>query len=311
MTIDIIPDIHGQHEKLVVALRALGWRPTATSWTHPEPDRRAVFLGDLIDRGPENAAVIRTVKSMVDDERADLILGNHEFNALQFHTRHPETGKPLRPNDEKNTRQHRTFLDEFPPGAEETGKVLNWFASLPLLIERDGFRAVHASWSDPTVAALRAELPSLTFDEAALVRAGDKADPLYAIVEELAKGPETGLPEGHSFLDKDGIERTEVRLRWWRSDATDWRGVAMSVPDLDALPDDPLPDEVRSRTYPGEAPPVFFGHYWLTGTPELQAHNALCLDYSAGKEGPLVTYLYEPGETSLSPDRVRVHPARA
>jgi len=309
MTIDIIPDIHGQHDTLLSALRGLGWRRSASGWTHPEPDRRLLFLGDLIDRGPENAAVIRTVRSLIDEDRADLILGNHELNALQFHTPHPETGKPLRRNDPKNTRQHRAFLDEFPPGAERTRDVMNWLRSVPLLIETDHFRAVHASWAERTVGTLRGILPSLTLDEEALVRSADRSDPLHRLVEEVAKGPETSLPEGVSFLDKDDTERTEVRLRWWRGGAVSWREVAMSVPDPDVLPAGPLPDRVRSHTYPETARPVFFGHYWLTGTPRLQAPNALCLDYSAGKGGPLVTYVFEPGAGPLSLDRVRVHPA--
>ena len=309
MTIDIIPDVHGQHDTLLAALKGLGWRRVGTGWTHPEPDRRILFLGDLIDRGPENAAVIRTVRSLVDEGRAEVILGNHELNAMQFHTAHPETGKPLRRNDIKNIRQHRAFLDEFPPGAPETREVIAWFATLPLLIERDGLRAVHAAWSEPTVAALRTHLPDLRLGAEALVRSADETDPLYALVDEVAKGPETRLPPGYSFHDKDGAERKKVRLSWWRGDAATWREVAMSVPDLERLPDAALPDHVRAQTYRAEAPPVFFGHYWLTGDPALQAPNALCLDYSAGKGGPLVTYAYEPGAGPLSLDQVRVHPA--
>jgi len=41
--------------------------------------------------------------------------------------------------------------------------------------------------------------------------------------------------------------------------------------------------------------------------PVLQGPNALCLDYSAGKDGPLVTYEFHSGETVLSLGQVRVH----
>jgi len=45
---------------------------------------------------------------------------------------------------------------------------------------------------------------------------------------------------------------------------------------------------------------VFFGHYWLTGMPEIEAPNALCLDYSAGiGDNPLVAYAWEPGMSHL------------
>jgi hypothetical protein len=50
------------------------------------------------------------------------------------------------------------------------------------------------------------------------------------------------------------------------------------------------------------AKPVFFGHYWLTGTPSLQSQRHACVDYSAGKGGPLVAYRYE-SEPDLSPER--------
>jgi hypothetical protein len=71
----------------------------------------------------------------------------------------------------------------------------------------------------------------------------------------------------------------------------------MSVPDPDELPKTPLPENIRKFTYPADGKPVFFGHYWLTGTPAKQAPNALCLDYSAGKDGPLVSYVVD-GENS-------------
>lgn len=53
---NIIPDIHGQAEKLRLALKNFGWQRNGTTWLHPEQGREIVFLGDFIDRGPENAA---------------------------------------------------------------------------------------------------------------------------------------------------------------------------------------------------------------------------------------------------------------
>jgi len=43
---------------------------------------------------------------------------------------------------------------------------------------------------------------------------------------------------------------------------------------------------------------VFFGHYWMTGTPKLQTPTAACVDYSAAKDGPLVAYRWD-GEPTL------------
>lgn len=99
-----------------------------------------------------------------------------------------------------------------------------------------------------------------------------------------------------------------MRLQWWNTRARTWREIAISVPDPLALPDSPLPAGLTERRYPETDRPVFFGHYWLSGTPVLQAGNALCLDYSAGKDGPLVSYEFPAGAARLDPGRIRVHP---
>ena len=44
--------------------------------------------------------------------------------------------------------------------------------------------------------------------------------------------------------------------------------------------------------------PVFFGHYWQAGIPAPLLPKVACVDYSAGKGGPLVAYRWE-GETEL------------
>ncbi len=77
---DIIGDVHGCFDELVELLAALGWdvstggRVTAR---HPQ-GRRAVFVGDLTDRGPRNVAVLELVMNMVDDGTAFMVSGNHD-----------------------------------------------------------------------------------------------------------------------------------------------------------------------------------------------------------------------------------------
>lgn len=138
----------------------------------------------------------------------------------------------------------------------------------------------------------------LTEDQ--VIRAGRPDEHLHRLVETTTKGPEIALPHGYSIRDKGDHVRTEVRLEWWRSDALTWRDIAISVPDPSKLPDEPLPAHVVQNAYPVDAAPVFFGHYWLTGKQELQARNALCLDYSAGKAGPLVAYVVEDRSEPIS-----------
>ena len=83
---DIIPDIHGQAGKLRSRLTNLGYRETRGAWRHADPKRSAVFLGDFIDRGSDNADVIEIVRRMVDAGTARAIMGNHELNAIRYHT---------------------------------------------------------------------------------------------------------------------------------------------------------------------------------------------------------------------------------
>ncbi len=74
---DIIGDVHGCHAELVTLLDQLGYDTTVTPVVHPE-GRRALFLGDLVDRGPGVCEVLDLVRAMVDAGTGLCILGNHE-----------------------------------------------------------------------------------------------------------------------------------------------------------------------------------------------------------------------------------------
>ncbi|SNS16509.1 polynucleotide kinase-phosphatase [Streptosporangium subroseum] len=76
---DIIGDVHGCRSELETLLRTLGWEiaPGGTGATHPE-GRTAVFVGDLVDRGPDSPGVLRLVMGMVTAGTALCVSGNHE-----------------------------------------------------------------------------------------------------------------------------------------------------------------------------------------------------------------------------------------
>ena len=83
---DIIGDVHGCFDELVALLEKLGYdvgglpaRPTAH---HPE-GRRAVFVGDLVDRGPNSPGVLRLVMAMVADAAALCVPGNHDIKLVR------------------------------------------------------------------------------------------------------------------------------------------------------------------------------------------------------------------------------------
>ncbi|WP_328718848.1 polynucleotide kinase-phosphatase [Streptomyces sp. NBC_00247] len=70
---DIVGDVHGCHGELESLLARLGYE----DGTHPE-GRTAVFVGDLVDRGPDSPGVLRRVMSMVASGDALCVPGNHE-----------------------------------------------------------------------------------------------------------------------------------------------------------------------------------------------------------------------------------------
>ncbi|NUP06186.1 MAG: polynucleotide kinase-phosphatase [Polyangiaceae bacterium] len=77
---DIIGDIHGCRSELESLLRRLGYDVEAAR--HPE-GRKAVFLGDLVDRGPDIPGVLRIAMRMVESGAALCVPGNHEMKLLR------------------------------------------------------------------------------------------------------------------------------------------------------------------------------------------------------------------------------------
>ncbi|MDD3652765.1 MAG: AAA family ATPase [Desulfotomaculaceae bacterium] len=73
---DIIGDIHGCFNELNMLLDKLGYRKRSGYYTHPN-GRKAVFPGDLTDRGPHSLDSFWLVKAMVDSGNALYIPGNH------------------------------------------------------------------------------------------------------------------------------------------------------------------------------------------------------------------------------------------
>lgn len=292
---DLIGDIHGHYEPLCNLLKALGYQAVKDTYKHPE-GRQVVFVGDYIDRGPEIFQVLRLVRSMVAYGHAIALMGNHEFNALAYHTQ-DANGNFCRPHTPKNQNQHKHTLEEIALAPTEWQSHLDWMLTLPLWLELDGFRAVHACWDEATIAELQNHLSGNRFQSfEQIVEASDPANPLYHLVEDTLKGKEMKLPHGLTFHDKDGHQRDEIRVKWWENPEQ----VTLkdySVVDLPDLPEAPTASSFD--WYKPDEPPVFFGHYWLRGMPELQKPNVCCLDYSIAKGGSLVAYRWH-GEQPLS-----------
>lgn len=136
--IDIVGDVHGEMDALRSLMNHLGY---SHHGEHPQ-GRRLVFLGDLCDRGPDSPAVIRLVQQMVERELAQCLLGNHEINVLR---NSPKNGNGWFFEHDHDRANHR-YVGCAPASDRQRAEIQEFFASLPLTLQRDDLRLVHAAW---------------------------------------------------------------------------------------------------------------------------------------------------------------------
>jgi len=312
MNYDVIGDIHGHADALKALLRRMEYRNNRGAWHHP--DRQAIFVGDFIDRGPKQVESVDIVRRMVDAGTAQAVMGNHEFNAIAwFLPDESNPGEYLRPHHsakygDKNYQQHKAFLNEV-DGTPHHKEIIDWFLTLPLWLDLPGLRVVHACWHQQFMEFLAPKLAEgnkLTNE--LMVEASSEPDDesekdtpepsVFKAVEALTKGIEVQLPRPHTFKDADGHERDRVRVQWWNQEAITFRQTALLEDEIRGqLPEMPIPAHVRFG-HNGDKP-IFFGHYWATGTPRILSKKVACVDYSIAKGGKLVAYRWNEGEPTL------------
>jgi hypothetical protein len=141
--LDIVGDVHGEIDALNNLLMRLGY---AADGSHRD-GRRLVFLGDLVDRGPNSPAVLKKVMALVEAGNAQLVLGNHELNLLR--------------NDEKDGNSwwvNPGNIGEHPaePVRREDKAIMQKFLeAMPIVLEREDLRIVHACWNHEAITTLR------------------------------------------------------------------------------------------------------------------------------------------------------------
>ena len=140
--LDIVGDVHGQLDALRDLVGQLNYAPDGS---HPD-GRKLVFVGDLVDRGPDSPGVVERVMNMVNAGNAQCILGNHELNIVR---------------DSRKLDNHWFFNEctssenEQPtPSVQQKEIIRCFFKELPLALERDDLRIVHACWHRESIALL-------------------------------------------------------------------------------------------------------------------------------------------------------------
>ena len=313
---DVIGDIHGQADKLEGLLAHLGYTRSGSSYRAPH-GRQAIFLGDLIDRGPKQLRVLEIARGMVDSGNALCIMGNHEFNAIGYVTEDPQNpGECLRSNRgsgtkcTKNREQHAEFLEQVGEGSSAHKDWIDWFRTLPPFIDLGGLRVVHGCWDDEAVFTLQCVgwgIPGAYLSDELLMNIGRNVPvceetPLIKARKLLTCGLELPLPQGKFIVGKEGHKFYNVRIANWRDWATELHEVALVPPGQEELLEGmEWPAELAISTIEGA--PIFVGHHWFTGHPVVESPKLACLDWSAAKDGPLVAYRWD-GETELSNEKL-------
>lgn len=295
--LDIVGDVHGELDALVRLIARLGGDADKGLVQRP-----LVFVGDLIDRGPDSPGVVALVQRLVEAGVAYSVAGNHELNLLRDQ-RKEGNGWFLGHYDH----YHGRPFESAPVPPEDAAPLRAFLASLPLVLERDDLRVVHACYDRFLVEhlppqgdlALLAEASDETVDahlrERGLLQAaaeersryGDFADPedmperplpaslAVTLAEQahspyrvLTSGREEAIPEDRPLFYVGGKWRVVRRARWW-----------------------------SAYTQP---PAVVVGHYWRRrgergmGRPNLwdavppfgwagPQRNVFCVDYSVGR----------------------------
>ncbi|WP_106477264.1 metallophosphoesterase [Phytohalomonas tamaricis] len=311
---DLIGDVHGCGATLAVLLEKMGYTQCDGIYCHPR--RKVIFLGDLIDRGPHVRQALAIARRMVEADQALIVMGNHEHNALSYFHRaesDDDDSEWLRPHTPRNHRVIKETLDQFQQRPEEWEDYLDWFMTMPLCLERDGLRVVHACWDEALIRPFLERYPDGRIDYAFLKSSASKGSFAHRVMDRLTRGVQVTLPEGVVIRSSDGFTRHAFRAHFWAQHPLTYGDVVFQP---DSLPDDlearALSAHERSQlSYYGlDEPPLFIGHYWCEGIPALPVPNIACLDYSAVKYGRLVAYRWD-GESRLDADRfvwVRVMP---
>lgn len=285
---DFIGDVHGKYSELTFLLLEKGYDVFGDSFYSTK--RRAIFVGDFVDKGPESLKVLKLVKSMCDSGCAMAVLGNHDWNWIRFNTSNGNGGylREHSPDNLKQNKETRMVWKNAPES--EKKEILLWLSKLPFWIKTASFGVIHACWDEKKMDKLQHEYNVVSFDDyhKILIKEGSNSEKIKQIdkaIDCILCGPEIPLPDDISFIDDSGKIRTKVRLKWWALDKTlnleeaivkaeDW----FEIGKLKHLTQ---PKNIFERKK--NQPSIFFGHYALKKMEHNKMQNFYCLDLQGEK----------------------------
>lgn len=264
---DIIGDVHGHAEELVQLLSIFGYHEKENGFVHPNGNQ-ALFVGDLINRGPDSIRVLEIVKKMHTNMQAQVVLGNHEFRLIQ-----------------KSISDQKSILPEM-------RKFLPWIKKLPLFLELPSLRIVHAAWHFSSIEkAKNKEVDDNNFIRSTLERSSEEKDAVNTILQ----GIKTYLPNEFDYHDRFGIKRNKARIRWWESDQKQISGKNFFPASKKYFKSFfTYSSKIKKEHYNLYQKPVFFGHYCLPPEEGKIFGNKICLDGCVTCDKVLWGYRFKP-----------------
>jgi bis(5'-nucleosyl)-tetraphosphatase (symmetrical) len=219
------------------------------------------LVGDLINRGPDNLAVLRRVRGLVDAGRARLVLGNHEIGLLL-------TAAGLR---------ERKPLDSFGDvlEASDAAEWIAWLRRQPLLetgqLGQQRFAMVHAAvHPDWSLAELERRVRLIE------ARLADPREAGALLAADPARDPDRDL------LGRLTQARSVTRAGGWSPE----------------LPEGELQAWHQSWSARGHDYCVVYGHWAMQGLhvePRLRGLDTGCVHHGRGRDGSLTAWLPDPG----------------
>lgn len=297
---DIIGDVHGHAMLLKEMLLKLGYIKTASGYAHPE--RKAVFVGDFINRGPHIRKTLKIIRTMVENSHAFAILGNHEINSIISHIKNKQN------LFSKNDITELKTINEFREYPEEWNDNVKWLRKLPLFLDLNGIRVVHACWSDEAVEYIRNNVPPGKLKkEIFRILSKDQESQLSKSIWMITKGLHFALPGDLKLKNNKGISPRSFRMRWWENpDGMTFEDI--SFESKFQMPQYTIPPEIipESLPYSEAAPIVFFGHYCRSNGPHIIKHNICCLDTCINGSKSLLAYRWNGESRLLESNLIRV-----
>ena len=127
--LDIIGDTHGLFSEVISLMDNIGWKYDSYNHIlkHSDPERKIMFLGDVLDRGPDSLKLLKMVNNMVDKNLAYFILGNHEDKLINLYSKYKTDGTVGR----KSVSSAMTFMNFLAMSIYQRSEIDDFLESTP------------------------------------------------------------------------------------------------------------------------------------------------------------------------------------